>query len=316
MHIGELPQPVTAAKADWLPAYNWLGFTPTGTGPDAKAKCEATVQRQINGGYVLERVTLKFDDPNPGFENDPRVIRDRALHREFADGLVAVHRLRHSSAPLQRIVGEDDFSWLQDVWAKGSRNRWSVAFPIVESYEIVGRPKSRDVFPGEVHKRLFQSQSALLRPIDDEARRYIDRLEIRRLPVANAEFLIEDEIRSAEGSQLDPALIKAFEKDLAGCWEGETEERRVKLRRRAVWLARNFAKQREQTDTLTCDHCGFDAAAVESMLGVRKRSCFDVHHLTPMKDGRRFSETSDFALLCPTCHRIEHLKMRALRPVR
>jgi 5-methylcytosine-specific restriction protein A len=29
MQIHDLPAPVTAAKADWLPGTHWLGFTPT-----------------------------------------------------------------------------------------------------------------------------------------------------------------------------------------------------------------------------------------------------------------------------------------------
>src|SRR5262249_50662905 len=162
------------------------------------------------------------------------------------------------SLPLQKIVGDEEFKWLQDTWAKGRRNRWSVAFPIVESYEIVGRPKAKDVLPSAVFERVFHNQSATLRPLDEAARAAIAGLEIRRLVAPNAEILVDQDIAAAEGSELDEKLLKDFDADLEGCWEGESEERRRQLRRRAVWLARNFAKSRESADTLHCDHCKFD----------------------------------------------------------
>jgi len=52
----DLPRRITSTKADWLPGTTWLGFTPTGTGSDAEAKCESTVYKQIADGLVLERV--------------------------------------------------------------------------------------------------------------------------------------------------------------------------------------------------------------------------------------------------------------------
>lgn len=313
MRISDLPAPITAAKADWLPGVLCLAFTPQGTGPDAKAKCEATVQRQFGNGYVLERLTSAFGQPNAGHRNDARVADERARHAPLADSLIAVHRLQYSSLPLERIVGKDEYDWLQDVWATGDRNRWSVAFPIVESYQIVGAPKAKAVFGPALHSSLFQSQSAVLRPLNDEARECLKDLEIVPAPAPNEVLEVNEQIAFAERSQLDSKLLKAFETDLAGSWEGETVERKVKLIRRAVWLARNFAKDRERQNRLACDACGFDARAIAASEGISRRSCFDVHHRTPIADGRRYSQVADFALLCPTCHRIEHLRMKARR---
>ncbi len=48
---------------------------------------------------------------------------------------------------------------------------------------------------------------------------------------------------------------------------------------------------------LTCEGCGFtdeDAAL------------FDAHHLVPLAVEARVSTPLDFAVLCPTCHRIVH----------
>ena len=65
MRIGDLPKPVTAAKVDWLPGTTWLGFNPQGKGPNAKALCERTGQKQFNGGFVLERVAAPSARPTP-----------------------------------------------------------------------------------------------------------------------------------------------------------------------------------------------------------------------------------------------------------
>ena len=72
-------------------------------------------------------------------------------HAKFADGLIHVHKLRMTSLPLETVIGKDEFEWLQDAWAKpNERNRWSVTFPIVQRFEIVGAPKARDVFTADV----------------------------------------------------------------------------------------------------------------------------------------------------------------------
>lgn len=68
MKISDLPYPVTACKADWIPGDTWLGFTPTGEGSDAHAKCQNVVQKQFGSGYVLEYVTKQLEKPNVGYE--------------------------------------------------------------------------------------------------------------------------------------------------------------------------------------------------------------------------------------------------------
>ena len=54
LRIKDLSNPVTAAKADWLPGTTWLGFTPSSSEPHAASQCEATICRQMKDGYVLE----------------------------------------------------------------------------------------------------------------------------------------------------------------------------------------------------------------------------------------------------------------------
>lgn len=136
MKIRDLPAPVTASKADWLAGTTWLGFTPTEDDLTARNKCQSTIQRQFGNGYVLEYITEQFSEPNPGFESEPAYLAEREAHRALAGRLIAVHKLRTTSRPLETILGAEEFKKLQDMWAQGGkRYRWSVAFPIVESYD-------------------------------------------------------------------------------------------------------------------------------------------------------------------------------------
>jgi 5-methylcytosine-specific restriction enzyme A len=138
MRIKDLSAPVTAAKADWLPGTNWIGFTPVDGSTSAREKRRATINMQIGGGYIIEYVTLKFDDPNPGFQTHPQYLADKAAHSEVAGKFIAVHRLRHSARPLREILGDAEFEQLQNMWADGDkRYRWSVAFSLGKLVEVV-----------------------------------------------------------------------------------------------------------------------------------------------------------------------------------
>lgn len=43
---------------------------------------------------------------------------------------------------------------------------------------------------------------------------------------------------------------------------------------------------------------------------VNPRSLLDVHHKNPLDEGERYTTIRDFALLCPTCHRVEHQRLK------
>lgn len=308
MRISDLSAPVSAAKADWLPSETWMGFSPQGQGPDAKEKCESAIKRQFGNGYVIERVTTDFGSPNAAFSDHPRIVADREHHAECADCLVHVHKLKPSALPLAQIIGGEEYEFLQDAWSTSDqRARWSVAFPIIERFEIVGQPKARVVFSDYVFKRLFQKQSAGLRLLDDNARAQIANLEIQEIDAPNWWIAAEQEILAAELSELNPKALSDLEQDLDGALEGHSEERRVKLIKRATWLADRFVAGRKRDGTLICDQCQFDPKRNTHILEQYHRTCFDVHHKKPLNEGKRLTTTADFALLCPTCHRIEHL---------
>lgn len=312
MRVKDLPAPITASKADWLAGTTWLGFTPTDGSPRSRAQCQSTINRQFSNGYVIEYITEQFSEPNPGFEGDPNYLEERDDHKELAGRLIAVHKLRNSARPLEEIIGEEEYKRLQDMWAQGEKRfRWSVAFPIIESYQIIGRPKAKDVLGDKGYRRLYQRSSATLRELNDGEREALGALELKPAEATNAWIGIEDEFAPAEGSEIDSRIEKLIGKDLRlGALEGFSEEKKSKIRRRAAWLADKFARKRMRSETLTCDNCGFDPSSIFEGTKIRLRSLFDVHHKHPLEEGIRYTTINDFALLCPTCHRVEHARMK------
>jgi 5-methylcytosine-specific restriction protein A len=313
MKIRDLPDPVTASKADWLGGDTWIGFTPTdGT---LTAKCQSTIQRQFGRGYIIEYITEKFGDPNPGFKADAEYLAERERHKELGGRFIAVHRLRSTARPLVQILGQEQFDRLQDMWAQGgNRDRWSVAFPIIESYRINGCPKAKAILGETSYDRLYGHSSATLRPLNDGECAAIADLEIEEVTTLNAWIGIEDEFAAAEGSEIDPRVRRAIDQDLSDpAIEGRTTERWARVRTRAAWKAHEFLRGRIRAKTLHCDECGFDPATRVDIQIIRPRSLLDVHHKRPLEEGVRYTTAADFKLLCPTCHRIEHARLKASR---
>jgi 5-methylcytosine-specific restriction protein A len=313
MKIADLPESVTASKADWLAGTSWLGFTPTGNDRDARNACQSTIQRQFGKGYVIEYITEAFSQPNSGFENDPLYLNEREAHRLLAGRFIAVHKLRATSRPLEDILGPEDFKRLQDMWAQeGKRFRWSVAFPIIESYRIVSRPKAKDVLSDESYSRLYAHSSATLRPMNDQERGAIAELDIEPAITKNAWIGIEDEISFAEQSEIDSRTRTLIDHDLSDtALEGIQADRRARVRLRAAWLADLFVRRRRRENRLFCDECGFNPADRVDATTISLRSILDVHHNNPIEEGIRYTTINDFTLYCPTCHRICHALLRA-----
>lgn len=312
MKVRDLPAKVTASKADWLAGTTWLGFTPTGGDTASRGQCQSTIKRQFGEGYVIEYITQQFSEPNPGFETDPQYVDERAAHLKLAGRFIAIHKLKPTARSLEVIIGPDDYKHLQDMWAQNNKRlRWSVAFPIIESYEIIGKPKAKEVLGDEMYRRLYQRPSATLRVLEEEEQIAIADLEIQPVEAFNAWIALEDEYEIAEKSELSDELIRQMGRDLDyGAFEGETEEHKARVRRRAAWLANKFAMMRKKTGRLICDDCGFDPVHLFDPKLVSPRSMFDVHHKNPLRAGKRYTTINDYALLCPTCHRAEHRRLK------
>lgn len=255
MKSRDLPEPITASKSDWLAGTTWIGFTPTDGGLTARNRCQTTIRRQFGFGYVIEYITEKFGEPNPGFENDPQYLSDREAHKELAGRFIAVRKLRATARPLAQILGQTDFKLLQDMWAQhGNRNRWSVAFPIIASYGVIGRPKAKDVLGEESYIRLYAHSSGTLRPLNDQERPAVSELESEPVSTLNAWIGIEDEFTVAERSEIDPHVKRVVAHDMSDrALEGIPAERRAKLRTRAAWIANNFVRNRFKQKTLQYD---------------------------------------------------------------
>jgi 5-methylcytosine-specific restriction enzyme A len=313
MRIRDLPHPVTASKSDWIGNHDWIGFTPTDGSLTARNKCQSNVQRQFGRGYIMEYITEDFPKPNLGFETDPQYLAEQERHDEFSGRLIGVHKLRTTALPLRKIVGEEKYESIQNMWATtGNRHRWGVAFPIVESYRIKNSPKAKDVL-GASYAELYAYRCRLLRELNDVHRAAIADLEIERVPTSNAWIGDEEDFERAEYSRLHNLLDEDFSNNSA--WEGEPAERRARYLTRAVGIARDFIKSRTSAGTLRCDadDCEFDPATRPDCQGIRPRTLLDAHHNNPLANGARSTAISDFSLLCPTCHRIADAKLRALR---
>lgn len=313
--ILDLPDVVTSSKSDWLAGTTWIGFTPTDGSLTARNKCQSTIRRQFGSGYVIEYITEKFGEPNSGFENDPQYLTEREAHKDVAGKFIAVHRLRATARPLIDIMGRERFERLQDMWAQhGNRQRWSVAFPIIESYRVTALPKAKEVLGESSYIRLYAHSSGTLRPLNDAERAAIANLDIEQLVTANAWIGIEDEFALAEQSEVDPRVEKAISDDLAApAIEGITAERWTRIRTRAAWKAHEFLKSRIRSNSLHCDLCRFDPCTRIDPSVIRPRSLLDVHHKHPLEEGVRYTNISDFELLCPTCHRIAHAILNVAR---
>lgn len=316
MRISDLDRPVTAAKSHWVPAGPSLNFTPSDGSTNARNACASAVVRQARNGWILDYVTRAIDRPNPGYEDTEEYREDLKLHEPVAGKLIAIHQLRAGTGRSQReIIGDAAFELLQDMWAKGgNRARWSVAFPIVETYEIVDQPDARDALGEASYLRLFAHPATLLRPLNDDERAKLADLTIEPCAAANAWIAIEDEAEWAmQDEKKIPASIKRLiDSDLRGAMEGFSEERRVMVRTRAAWNAHKFVMARQKAERLICDDCGFDPAGRIAARAIKPRSLLDVHHREPLAEGVRYTRPTEayFKLLCPTCHRLEHAILR------
>lgn len=64
---------------------------------------------------------------------------------------------------------------------------------------------------------------------------------------------------------------------------------------------RALAEERKRKDDYTCQACGF-------RLKVAGRYVVECHHINPVALGIRETSLSDLVSLCPTCHRIAHMR--------
>lgn len=75
--------------------------------------------------------------------------------------------------------------------------------------------------------------------------------------------------------------------------------------KRYLYTKRNssIVRKRKALDNYTCQVCGF-------RLRINNKNVIECHHLKPLKEGgERITNVNDLVSICPTCHRIAHLKI-------
>lgn len=315
MKIKDLSAPVTVAKTDWLCRKSWIGFTPAKDTLESRNKCENSINKLISNGYIIEYVTKKFRNPNRKFLDERQYLHARMFHKCNAGRFIAVHKLNPVSEKLSNILSCKEYRALQNIWSQeGKKYRWSVAFRVVESYEIVGKPLAEDILGTDIYRRLFQHASKSLRLIDDEVRKPLGELTLNMQACSTDiwQMIAKDiDDKATQPMKVAKHLHQMIDRDLALlALEGHSNERLTMIRKRSRLLLADFLRQREKENSFQCDCCGFDPSDLSKKLKVSKRSFFDIHHKDPLAEGVRLTSINDFALLCPTCHRIEHIKLR------
>jgi 5-methylcytosine-specific restriction protein A len=289
--IKDLPNDVMAAKSDWSVAEKYIGCTPSDDTVRARLLCQNSVCGQFKNGYVLEYITEDLPHANPGTESDEEYQERKAKHEPYKGRLIGVHRLHRTARPLIDIIGDEAYERLQDKFALGTRRwRWSATFEILERNSIIEKPKAYEVFGEKLYHSLFRRTTRELRPLTDAHRVALADVEIERIEISDNER----------------ARIKRdVEEDFAGAFEGMTKQGKAERLYRETILRETFLNR--CAATMRCDHCDRNAPKA---IRDRARSFFDVHHKKQLADGVRFTRLEDLNLLCPNCHRVEHIIIR------
>jgi hypothetical protein len=232
----------------------------------------------------------------------------------------------YTDTPVQTVFGESD-------------DEQKRALPLLMAFTAelatsLGYPtRIDDAHPNRIPTASFapsDGQQANLKSIDpkvllkwpDCIRRFksaveaseISELARRKAPYLRAEFVEAlDRETPADAVKIPNNIKVLMDRDLPdSVLEGLSVVRRLKVRHRSAMIAIAFKKQREKGGKLQCDECQGDASQLDPTgrltgKSIHNRSMFDAHHKNPMFAGERVTSISDFLLLCPNCHRMEHL---------
>lgn len=91
-------------------------------------------------------------------------------------------------------------------------------------------------------------------------------------------------------------------------------EEGIRLTREVTRLSRDplVVEKRLRLDGNTCQHCGFvvSTSTFPTLRGMSR--VVNVHHIRPLKDGKRKTKVADLLTLCPTCHAVAYAVARSL----
>lgn len=112
-------------------------------------------------------------------------------------------------------------------------------------------------------------------------------------------FLIIIKAHTQKALSSSSASIASLDSDSAH--EGYIQDRTLLSRKRDQKLV----EKRKALDNYECQACGFS-------LTVESKSIIECHHMFPLSFGERETKIEDLVCLCPTCHRIAHLRSEPL----
>lgn len=105
------------------------------------------------------------------------------------------------------------------------------------------------------------------------------------------------ELESELASKDDGAFKRYFEIDDPRAIEGYRQDRMLAKTERD----RQLVERRKLQDHFTCQVCGL-------RLVVNEKYVVECHHLVPVSLGVRETTMEDLISLCPTCHRVAHMR--------
>ena len=179
--------------------------------------------------------------------------------------------------------------------------QWPTAVALRDVYDIEGYPRVVDDLGFPDMRLLTNAFDQVVRPEPavDELWQALRRrtVTLRDLPPIVA-FNDEDKLVLV-GERLPTKVTGA---------EGDRRYREAQMRERDRALAAAVKEHNRSKNKgiLVCEGCTFTDSDA---------SLFDAHHLSPLALGSRLSVVSDFAVLCPTCHRVVHHAGRKVLPL-
>ncbi len=99
------------------------------------------------------------------------------------------------------------------------------------------------------------------------------------------------------GEELLPSYKLYFEIDSTKAIEGYKKDHVLSISERD----RKLVKARKEQDDFTCQAC-------KVRIKINNKFVIECHHLNPISLGERETKIEDLISLCPTCHRIAHMR--------
>lgn len=181
-------------------------------------------------------------------------------------------------------------AFIHDEATRAQLQQWPVCVALRDVYEVQGHPKLTEL--GFANNALMNGAfDQVIRP--PQVENLWTALQNRQLRLVDVPPILN--FRDGGGLH----LVNQFLPGNVGIDEGNRRKQESDALERDRGLSRRVKALNRMTNNgvLKCEGCGFadlDAAH------------FDAHHLVALALGPRKSVPSDFAVLCPTCHRIVH----------